>query len=111
MFAEYIDAIAVVDITDDTTLGTLTVTSAAGTGSGNTKITVEPTLETGHLYKYKVAASTAPEVEYGQSVRNWTAWDGKSDIKATTGHHITVVECDNTYKALKAGNDDVTSAS
>ena len=111
LFAEYIDAIAVVDITDDTTLGTLTVTSAAGTGSGNTKITVEPTLETGHLYKYKVAASTAPEVEYGQSVRNWTAWDGKSDIKATTGHHITVVECDNTYKALKAGNDDVTSAS
>lgn len=111
LFAEYIDAISVVDITDDTTLGTLTVTSAAGTGSGNTKITVEPTLETGHLYKYKVAASAAPEVEYGQSVRNWTAWDGKSDIKATTGHHITVVECDNTYKALKAGNDDVTSAS
>lgn len=111
LFAEYLDGIAVVDITDDTTLGTLTVTSAAGTGSGNTRITVEPTLETGHLYKYKVAASAAPEVEYGQSVRNWTAWDGKSDIKATTGHHITVVECDNTYKALKAGNDDVTSAS
>lgn len=111
LFAEYLDGIAVVDITDDTTLGTLTVTSAAGTGSGNTKLTVEPTLETGHLYKYKVAASAAPEVEYGQSVRNWTAWDGKSDIKATTGHHITVVECDNTYKALKAGNDDVTSAS
>lgn len=111
LFAEYIDAIAVVDITDDTTLGTLTVTSAAGTGSGNTKITVDPALETGHLYKYKTSASAAPEVEYGQSVRNWTAWDGKSDIKATTGHHITVVECDNTYKALKAGNDDVTSAS
>lgn len=111
LFAEYIDAIAVVDITDDTTLGTLTVTSAEGTGSGNTKVTVEPALETGHLYKYKTAESAAPTVEYGQSVRNWTAWDGKSEIKATTGHKITVVECDNTYKALKAGNDDVTSAS
>lgn len=111
LFAEYIDAISVVDITDDTTLGTLTVTSAAGTGSGNTKITVEPALETGHLYKYKTAESTAPTVKYGQSVRNWTAWDGKSDIKATTGHKITVVECDNTYKALKAGNNNVTSAS
>ena len=111
LFAEYLDGIAVVNITDDTTLGTLTVTSAAGTGSGNTKVTVEPALETGHLYKYKTAESTAPTVEYGQSVRNWTAWDGKSDIKATTGHKITVVECDNTYKALKAGNDDVTSAS
>ena len=110
LFAEYIDAIAVVDVTDDTTLGTLTVTSAAGTGSGNTKVTVEPALETGHLYKYKTGAS-APSVEYGQSVRNWTAWDGKSDIKATTGQYITVVECDNTYKALKSGNDEVTSAS
>ena len=110
LFAEYIDAISVVDITDDTTLGTLTVTSAAGTKSGDTKVTVEPGLETGHLYKYKTGAS-APEVKYGQSVRNWTAWDGKSDITATSGQYITVVECDNTYKALKSGNDDVTSAS
>lgn len=111
LFAEYIDAIAVIDMTDDTTLGTLTVTSAAGTASGDTKITVEPALETGHMYKYKVAADTAPEVKYGQSVKNWTPWDGKSDIKAATGQHITVVECDNTYKALKSGNDDVTAKS
>lgn len=110
LFAEYIDAISVVDITDDPTLGTLTVTSAAGTATGDTKVTVEPTLETGHLYKYKTGAS-APEVTYGQSVRNWTAWDGKSDITATTGQYITVVECDNTYKALKSGNDEVTSKS
>lgn len=110
LFAEYIDAISVVDITDDTTLGTLTVTSAAGTKSGDTKVTVEPELETGHLYKYKTGAS-APEVKYGQSVRNWTAWDGKSDITAATGQYITVVECDNTYKALKSGNDEVTAQS
>lgn len=111
LFAEYIDAIAVIDMTDDTTLGTLTVTSAAGAATGDTKITVTPALETGHMYKYKVAASAAPEVQYGQSVKNWTPWDGKSDIKAATGQHITVVECDNTYKALKAGNDDVTAKS
>ena len=109
LFAEYIDAIAVVDITDDPTLGTLTVDSAAGSTSGTTKLTVSPTLETGHLYKYKTNGSAAPEVTYGQSVRNWTAWDGKSDITATTGHYITVVECDNTYKALKAGDDTVAS--
>lgn len=111
LFAEYIDAIAVVDIADDTTLGTLTVTSAAGTNTGDTKITVTPALETGHMYKYKVAASAAPEVQYGQSVKNWTPWDGKSDITAATGQYITIVECDNTYKALKAGNDDVTAKS
>ena len=110
LFAEYINAISVVDITDDTTLGTLTVTSAAGTKSGDTKVTVEPGLETGHLYKYKTGAS-APEVKYGQSVRNWIAWDGKSDITATSGQYITVVECDNTYKALKSGNDEVTAQS
>lgn len=108
LFAEYIDAIAVVTISDDTTLGTLTVTSAAGTKSGDTKVTVTPELETGHMYKYKVAASET-EVKYGQSVKNWTPWDGKSDITATTGQTITVVECDNTYKALKSGSDDVTS--
>lgn len=108
LFAEYIDAIAVVTISDDTTLGTLTVTSAAGTKTGDTKVTVTPELETGHMYKYKVAAS-ATTVSYGQSVKNWAPWDGKSDITATTGQTITVVECDNTYKALKSGSDDVTS--
>lgn len=111
LFAEYIDGIAVVNITDNPALGTLTVTSSARSASGNTKLTVEPPLETGHMYKYKVAADSAPEVEYGQNVKTWTAWDGKSDIKATTGNHITVVECDNTYKALKSGNDDATSHS
>ncbi len=111
LFAEYIDAISVVDMTDDTTLGTLTVTSAAGTKTGDTKVTVSPGLETGHMYKYKVAAGSAPTVKYGQSVKTWTPWDGKTDITATTGQHITVVECDNTYKALKAGNDDVTAKS
>ncbi len=108
LFAEYIDAIAVVTISDDTTLGTLTVTSAAGTKAGDTKVTVTPEAGVGHLYKYKVAASET-EVKYGQSVKNWTPWDGKSDITATTGQIITVVECDNTYKALKSGSVDVTS--
>lgn len=111
LFAEYLDGIAVVSMSDDTTLGTLTVTSAAGTKIGDTKVTVSPGLETGHMYKYKVAAGSAPEVKYGQSVKTWTLWDGKSDITAATGQHITVVECDNTYKALKAGNDDVTAKS
>lgn len=111
LFAEYLDGIAVVRMSDDTTLGTLTVTSAAGTKTGDTKVTVSPELETGHMYKYKVAAGSAPEVKFGQSVKTWTPWDGKSDITATTGQYITVVECDNTYKALKSGNDDVTAKS
>lgn len=111
LFAEYIDAIAVITIDETPTLGTLTVTSAAGTATGDTKITVNLAKEnTGNVYKYKVAAD-AVTVGYGQNLRNWTTWDGKADIKATTGQKITVVECDGTYKALNAGSTSVTAKS
>nr|DAS77306.1 MAG TPA: major capsid protein [Caudoviricetes sp.] len=111
LFAEYIDAIAVITIDETPTLGTLTVTSAAGTESGDTKITVNPAKENaGNVYKYKVVAD-ALTVGYGQNLRNWTSWDGKADIKATTGQKITVVECDGTYKALNAGSASVTAKS
>lgn len=111
LFAEYIDAIAVITIDETPTLGTLTVTSAAGGTSGNTKITVNPAKENANnVYKYKVATE-AVTVGYGQNLRNWTTWDGKADVKATTGQKITVVECDGTYKALNAGSASVTAKS
>ena len=98
LFAEYQDGIAVADIDETPSLGTLTVTSAAGTATGDTKITVNPAKETsGNVYKYKVG------------VRTWSTWDGKSDITAATGKKITVVEADATYKAQKAGNATVTA--
>lgn len=109
LFAEYIDAIAVITIDETPTLGTLTVNSVAGTASGDTKITVNPAKENANnVYKYKVATD-AVTVGYGQNLRNWTSWDGKADIKATTGQKITVVECDGTYKALNAGSASVTA--
>ena len=109
LFAEYIDAIAVITIDETPTLGTLTVNSVAGTESGDTKITVNPAKENaGNVYKYKVAAE-AVTVGYGQNLRNWSTWDGKADIKAATGQKITVVECDSTYKALSAGHATVTA--
>lgn len=111
LFAEYIDAIAVITIDETPTLGTLTVNSVAIAATGDTKITVNPAKEnTGNVYKYKVAAD-AVTVGYGQNLRNWTTWDGKADIKATTGQKITVVECDGTYKALNAGSTSVTAKS
>lgn len=111
LFAEYIDAIAVITIDETPTLGTLIVTSAAGTATGNTKITVNPAKENvNNVYKYKVGASETA-VTYGQNLRNWTTWDGKADVKATTGQKITVVECDGTYKALNAGSTSVTAKS
>lgn len=111
LFAEYIDAIAVITIDETPTLGALTVNSVAGTATGDTKITVNPAKENANnVYKYKVGASETA-VTYGQNLRNWTTWDGKSDIKAANGQKITVVECDATYKALNAGSANVTARS
>lgn len=109
LFAEYIDAIAVGTINVTQTLGTLTVNSAAGSKSGDTKVTVTPAkASAGNAYKYKVASSETT-VDYGQNVKNWSAWDGETDITAATGQVITVVECDSTYKALSAGHATVTA--
>lgn len=109
LFAEYIDAVAVGAIDTTQTLGTLTVNSAAGSKSGDTKVTITPAkANAGNAYKYKVASSETA-VDYGQNVKNWSAWDGESDITAATGQVITVVECDSTYKALSAGHATVTA--
>lgn len=107
LFAEYIDAVAVGTIDTTQTLGTLTVNSAAGSKSGDTEVTITPAkANAGNAYKYKVASSETA-VDYGQNVKNWSAWDGESDITAATGQVITVVECDSTYKALSAGHATV----
>lgn len=109
LFAEYIDAVAVGTIDTTQTLGTLTVNSAVGSKSGDTKVTITPAkANAGNAYKYKVASSETA-VDYGQNVKNWSAWDGESDITAATGQVITVVECDSTYKALSAGHATVTA--
>lgn len=92
----------------DSGLGTLTVTSAAGTNSGDTKLTISPAKASGNSYKYKVADSVSP-VTYGQNVQTWASWDGTADITAQTGKVVTVVECDSAYKAQKAGSATVTA--
>lgn len=107
LFAEYIDAIANISFGSDK-IGTLTVTSAAGTDSGDTEITVSPAKGTGNSYKYKVADSPV-SVVLNQNVQTWIPWDGTSDITAETGKAITVVECDSSYKAVKAGSATVTA--
>lgn len=113
LFAEYIDAIAVISFTGPSitppapaVLKDLTVTSAAGTASGTTKITVTPAKASDSVYKYKVA-DEAQEVTFGQNVKTWSAWDGTSDITAASGKTITVVEADADYKAVGSGTASV----
>lgn len=91
------------------TIGSLTVTSAAGTATGDTKLTVSPEkADATNVYKYKVAAE-ADSVAYGDNVRNWSTWDGTSDITAATGKVITLVEAGSDYKARKVGTATVTA--
>lgn len=100
--------IATITFDGEGSLDNLNVTSAAGTGAGNTKLTVSPSLTHGNSYKYKTGENMKLP-EYGANVRTWASWDGVSDITATTGNEICLVECDANYKALKAGITTVTS--
>lgn len=91
-------------------IGELTVNSVAGTSaSGKTKVTVSPSLSAGNSYKYKTASSvTVPE--FGAECKSgYTAWDGVSEITATTGNKIFIVEVDANNKAVKAGSATVAS--
>lgn len=91
-------------------IGELTVNSVAGTSaSGKTKVTVSPSLSAGNSYKYKTASSvTVPE--FGAECKSgYTAWDGVSEITATTGNKILIVEVDANNKAVKADSATVAS--
>lgn len=104
IFAEYINAIAVVTIQDAPTLKTLTVTPAEGSAAGTTKATLSGTVGTaGNVLKYKLG-DAAIDVEYGENVRNWPVFTQDADIAATAGQYITVVEADQWFKAVAAGN-------
>lgn len=96
-------------ITAEGSLETLTVTSAAGTATGDTKITVtDYTLPTGAHWVYKVG-TTAPTIGYREMPDyTWTEWDGTSDITAATDKKITIAAV-NQNGAIAAGNATVTA--
>lgn len=105
----YVNALPV--MVNEFTLGTLTVTSVAGTGSGKTKITVSPAKEeytNKYAYKTDLADITLPT--YGELVPAYTQWDGKVELTVATGQHIAVVECDAAGKVLAGGKTTVKSA-
>lgn len=104
IFAEYLNAVAVITITDAPTLKTITVTPAEGSVEGTTKATLSGTVGTeGNVLKYKLGAAAIP-VEYGENVRNWSVFTQSADIEATAGQYITVVEADQWFKAVGSGS-------
>lgn len=98
------------NITDpNPTLGTLTVSSAAGSESGETKITVSPAITYGNHFVYKTDTAVTLPSSYGEDVsEGWTAWNGMDDIAATSGNEIGIVEADAAGKAVAAGKTTVT---
>lgn len=108
---EYASGVVFGQIDSTPTLATLTVVSEAGSGAaGTTAVTVSGySLGTGESYVYKVAATTAPSVTYGQNLSSWTAWNGTDAITAATGKKITVAVIDSNNRAQAAGNTTVTA--
>ena len=90
------------------TLKAITITSAAGTETGNTTITTTNELEPGNSYVYKVGVNVVAPV-INQVLTNWTAWDGASDITAETGKNILVAEINGAGQVKGLGKTVVTS--
>lgn len=88
-------------------LGELTVSSAAGTNVGGTKITTDHTLGSGEHYVYKTG-NTAPSIGYHEPPDyTWTEWDGTSDIAvgvSLNGKKITVALLNSSGKTISSGN-------
>lgn len=102
--------LVLLDIEDPlTSLGTLTVSSVAGSTTGTTKITASPALASGDSYKYKTASSVAIPAFNDSTATGYTVWDGTSDIAATTGNEILIVEVDSSGLVKKAGKATIVS--
>lgn len=97
---------SILGIRDTPTLGSLTVTSKAGTEEGTTAISVTPLLTYGNHYMYEVGDSASLPTA-GKDVSGLTPWDGTSDITATNGETIVIVEANGANQAISAGQTTV----
>ena len=86
--------------------GGLVLSSAAGTATGATKVTVSTAKGKGNSYKYKVDAAVPVA---GADCSAWTDWNGTADITAATGATLVIVEVDGNGLAVKAGSVTVTA--
>ena len=89
-------------------LGVLTVASAAGTGAGQTKLTVTGN-SPGAALKVKTGAQPVPVKSGMTPGSGWKAYTSGTDLTAATGSYATVVELDAAGKVVKAGSVAVTA--
>lgn len=106
---EYAGGVVFGQIDSTPTLGEITVTSTAGTASGDSNIAVSGyTPGAGESYVYKLGADAAPVVTYGQKLgAGWTAITPPADITPGTKTNITVASVDSNGRAQAAGTATV----
>ena len=106
---EYANGVVIGQIDSTPSLGEITVTSEAGTASGDTKITLSGySPSTGEKYVYKFGASAAPTVTYGQKLGStWTEMTSPAQLTPGANTKITVASIDANGRAQAAGNATV----
>lgn len=106
---EYAGGVVFGQIDSTPTLGEITVTSTAGTASGDSNIAVSGyTPGAGESYVYKLGVDAAPVVTYGQKLgAGWTAITPPADITPGTKTKITVASVDSNGRAQAAGTATV----
>lgn len=107
LFAEYLDAIAVVTIESAGSLASITVTSAAGTAVGDSKVKAVYTLGAGEKLYYKdLNGASAPTYGATVDLTGWTAIEAGKDVNIaglTASHTLTVVGVNGTNQAVAKG--------
>lgn len=73
-------------------IGSLTVTSADGTETGDTKLTVAGTRLAGTSLVYTVSDTSISTPTLDDVLEGWIAWDGTSDITVANGKYVGVAE-------------------
>lgn len=106
---EYASGVVFGQIDSTPTLGSITVTSEAGTASGDTKITLSGySPASGEKYVYKFGASSAPSVTYGQKLGStWTEMTSPAQLTPGSNTKITVASVDANGRAQASGSADV----
>lgn len=107
---EYANGVVIGQIDSTPTLGAITVASTAGTAVGDSNIAVSGYAPgAGEKYVYKLGASAAPAVTYGQKLGStWTEITPPADITPGTNGKITVASVDANNRAQAAGNANIT---
>lgn len=107
---EYADGVVIGQIDSTPSLGSVTVTSTAGTAVGDSNIAMSSySLGTGEKFVYKTAKDNAPTVKYGQKLGStWTEITTGDDITPTATHNkITVAAIDANGRAQAAGSTTI----